>query len=74
MPTYEGSGTEPLRSPPTTKRAAIPDSPGGGKDVGGRDNPRANPTTKGPTLPSKTVATGSDHHPEAVQPFEDDTV
>lgn len=46
MPTYTGSGTEPLGGKPTVKHESVGDSPGGGKSVGGKSNLGANLTIK----------------------------
>lgn len=68
--TYSASGTEPLRSNPTTKASAAPASPGGGVDAGGTKNLRAQfmvLAAKAATLVKK----GDAKHPSAVRSYKD---
>lgn len=67
--TYTGSGTEPLRSNPTTK-AAQPHAPdrGAGAPVGGTENFRANFTVLAAKA-AKMVKGGPDRTPPGVQSF-----
>ena len=68
--TYSGSGTEPLRSNPTTKASRAPASPTGGKPAGGTENLRASFSV----LSSKAAAMvkkGDAKHPAAVRSYKD---
>lgn len=74
MPNYEASGTEPLRSNPTTKHAGQDSTAGpAGEDVGGRDNPRADTKVKSAAQPSKAAGNQNDW-PAGVQSFTDGRV
>lgn len=68
--TYSGTGTEPLRSDPTTKSSPAPASPSGGPNAGGTKNLRANFTV----LAAKAAAMvkkGDAKHPSAVRSYKD---
>lgn len=68
--TYSGSGTEPLRSNPTTKASAAPASPTGGTPAKGTENLRANFTVLAAKA-AKMVTRGEAKHPEKVRSFKD---
>lgn len=68
--TYSGSGTEPLRSNPTTKASAAPASPAGGKDAGGTNNLRANFMVLAAKA-AAMVTKGDGKHPSAVRSYKD---
>jgi hypothetical protein len=69
--TYTGSGTEPLRSNPTTKSSPAPKmDAGAGKPAGGTDNMRANFVAL--SAKAAKMAKGSpDRMPAGVQTFKD---
>ena len=69
-PTYSGSGTEPLRSNPTTKTSAAPASPSGGTPAKGTENLRANFVTLSAKA-AAMVTKGDAKHPEKVRSYKD---
>lgn len=73
MPNYSRTGTEPLRSPTKTFHGSTPDSPEGGKDVGGRGNLRSGEKTlRADTPPTPKGSYGS--KVEGIQTFTDGRV
>lgn len=68
--TYSGSGTEPLRSNPTTKSSRAPADPTGGTPAGGTDNMRAKFTVLAAKA-AKMVTKGDAKHPEKVRSYKD---
>lgn len=72
MPTYSGSGTEPLGSNPSPKTSApASQDRSAGKDAGGTANLRAYNATLASTQLKKHSAGGQNRHPEGVKSFKD---
>lgn len=75
MPTYAGSGTEPLGSNPSPKTGSItsPDR-SAGKTAGGTENLRAYQATLAATKLTKSPTGGANRHPAGVKSFNDGSV
>ena len=72
MPTYSGSGTEPLGSNPSPKTsAAATGDHSAGKEAGGTANLRAYEAALTSTQLKKHSAGGQVRHPEGVKSFKD---